>query len=172
MPDVNISVHAGAIDQLLLSNHGGFRDFSLIVPEELIRQAHQTQRMFNIVLACIAVVSLLSGGIGIMNIMIASVTERTREIGIRRAVGATRRHIILQFVTESVTLSFTGGLIGALAGICGALLIPALTGWNTVITLWSLLSALSVSIGVGIFFGFYPAYRAAMADPITSLRYE
>ncbi len=171
-PDADVSVYTGAIDQTLLYNHGGFRDFQVIAPEELIRQAQKTQRMFNIVLGCIAVVSLLSGGIGIMNIMIASVTERTREIGIRRAVGATRKHIILQFVTESVTLSFIGGMIGALLGIGGALLIPPLTGWNTVVTLWSVVLALTVSICVGIFFGFYPAYRAAMSDPIKALRYE
>ncbi|MCP4109875.1 MAG: FtsX-like permease family protein [Desulfobacteraceae bacterium] len=171
-PGTDVHGYARAIERILLLNHGEFKDFQVVVPEELIRQAWKTQRIFNIVLGCIAGISLLVGGIGIMNIMIASVSERTKEIGIRRAIGADREHIILQFLSEAVILTFMGGLIGVGLGCIGVFVITVFAGWMALITPWSVLAALSMSVFVGVFFGIYPAYRAAVLDPISALRQE
>jgi putative ABC transport system permease protein len=148
------------------------QDYLVSVPLALLRQAEATKRTFNIVLGSIAGISLLVGGIGIMNIMLASVTERTREIGIRRAIGAKRRQIISQFLIETVVLSIIGGLIGIGLGILVPFLITYFAGMPTVITAESIVLPLVISFGVGIIFGLYPAVRAAKVDPIVALRHE
>jgi putative ABC transport system permease protein len=148
------------------------KDYLVSVPLALLRQAEATKRTFNIVLGSIAGISLLVGGIGIMNIMLASVTERTREIGIRRAIGAKRRQIISQFLIETVVLSIIGGLIGIGLGVLVPSLITYFTGMPTVITVASIVLPLVISFGVGIIFGLYPAVRAAKVDPIVALRHE
>lgn len=152
--------------------HRGIDDYRLVVPQELIKQANQTQTTFNIVLGSIAAISLLVGGIGIMNIMLASVSERTREIGIRRAVGATREHIVAQFLTEAVILTSAGGILGVVLGLAGVSLVSAFAGWRVAVTAWALLLPLAMSIFAGLFFGLYPAVQAASMDPIEALRHE
>jgi len=147
-------------------------DYEIVVPLQLLRQAEQTKRIFNIVLGSIAAISLLVGGIGIMNIMLATVTERTREIGIRRALGAKRRDITLQFLVETVVLSVGGGLIGVVLGVITPLIVSQLTDMKTIVTLWSVLLAFGISGAVGIVFGLYPAKAAAQLDPIEALRHE
>jgi len=147
-------------------------DYEIIVPLQLLRQAEQTKRIFNIVLGSIAAISLLVGGIGIMNIMLATVTERTREIGIRRAIGAKRRDITVQFLVETVVLSVGCGLVGVAVGIVTPLLVSQLTTMKTIVTVWSVLLAFSISGAVGIVFGLYPAKAAARLDPIEELRHE
>ncbi len=147
-------------------------DYQVSVPLALIRQAEATKRTFNIVLGSIAGISLLVGGIGIMNIMLASVTERTREIGIRRAIGANRRQIVTQFLIETVVLSTAGGLVGIGIGVLIPWLITHFAGMPTVVTLYSLALSLGISMAVGIVFGLYPAVRAAKLDPIVALRHE
>ena len=147
-------------------------DYEIIVPLQLLRQAEQTKRIFNIVLGSIAAISLLVGGIGIMNIMLATVTERTREIGVRRALGAKRSDITRQFLVETVVLSVGGGLIGVAVGVVTPVLVSHLTTMKTIITVWSVLLAFGISGAVGIIFGFYPASAAAKLDPIDALRHE
>jgi putative ABC transport system permease protein len=147
-------------------------DYEVIVPLQLLRQAEQTKRIFNIVLGSIAAISLLVGGIGIMNIMLATVTERTREIGIRRALGARKRDIITQFLVETVVLSVGGGLIGVGVGIVTPFVVSYLADMETIITPWSIILAFGISGAVGIVFGLYPASQAAKLDPIEALRHE
>jgi putative ABC transport system permease protein len=147
-------------------------DYETIVPLQLLRQAEQTKRIFNIVLGSIAAISLLVGGIGIINIMLATVTERTREIGIRRALGAKRRHITMQFLVETVVLSVGGGLVGVVVGIIAPMIVSHLTTMKTIVTPWSVLLAFSISGAIGIIFGLYPAKAAAQLDPIEALRHE
>ncbi len=147
-------------------------DYAIDVPLALLRQAEATKRTFNIVLGSIAGISLLVGGIGIMNIMLASVTERTREIGIRRAIGARRQQIIRQFLIETVVLSSVGGAIGMAMGVTIPWIITRIAGMPTVVTTYSLVLAAGISMTIGIVFGLYPAIRAADLDPITALRHE
>jgi len=147
-------------------------DYDIIVPLQLLRQAEATKRIFNIVLGSIAAISLLVGGIGIMNIMLANVTERTREIGIRRALGARKRDITLQFLVETVVLSVGGGLIGVAVGVVAPLIVSHFADMKTIITLWSILVAFGISAAIGIIFGLYPASTAAELDPIEALRHE
>ncbi len=161
-------VASGLLDRL----HGGAADFELVVPEALLAQSRKTQRLFNVVMGCIAGISLLVGGIGIMNIMLATVLERTREIGIRRAIGARRKDVLVQFVVEAFALSAVGGVLGVLLGVLIARVVAASAGWPTVVTAWSLLLSTGVSGAVGLLSGFYPALRAASIDPIEALRYE
>ncbi|MHC4912813.1 MAG: ABC transporter permease [Planctomycetota bacterium] len=156
----------------MLGNFHKKKDYLVSVPLALLRQAEATKRTFNIVLGSIAGISLLVGGIGIMNIMLASVTERTQEIGIRRAIGAKRRQIIGQFLIETVVLSIIGGLIGIGLGVLVPSLITYFAGMATVITVGSIVLPLVISFGVGIIFGLYPAVRAANVDPIVALRHE
>ncbi|HPC59113.1 MAG TPA: ABC transporter permease [Verrucomicrobiota bacterium] len=156
----------------LLGRFHDQNDYEIIVPLQLLRQAEQTKRIFSIVLGSIAAISLLVGGIGIMNIMLATVTERTREIGIRRALGAKRSDITLQFLVETVVLSVGGGLIGVMVGILVPILVSSLTTMKTIVTPWSVLLAFSISGAVGIIFGLYPAKAAAKLDPIEALRHE
>jgi len=167
----NVEATAAAIAAMLGRFHKK-RDYTISVPLALLRQAEATKRTFNIVLGSIAGISLLVGGIGIMNIMLASVTERTREIGIRRAIGAKRRQIIIQFVIETVVLSTTGGLIGIAIGLLIPWIITLSAGMPTVVTPVSLALAVGISLAVGIIFGLYPAIRAANLDPIVALRHE
>ncbi len=158
--------------RLLLRSHPDANDFKIQVPLELLAQANEEKRMWNLVLGSIAGISLLVGGIGIMNIMLASVTERTREIGIRRALGATKSDISVQFLVETILLSSTGGVLGVITGIIIPIIVSALTDLDTVISLWSVLLSFGISVGIGILFGWYPAQRAASLDPIEALRHE
>lgn len=162
---------AAIIGEILKRNHKK-KDFEIIVPLELLRQAQRTKEIFNIVLGSIAAISLLVGGIGIMNIMLASVTERTREIGIRRALGAKRRDIVVQFLIETVILSGVGGVIGVVLGMAIPSAISYFASMVTIITPWSPFLAFSISGLVGVVFGLYPALRAANMDPVEALRHE
>jgi ABC-type lipoprotein export system ATPase subunit/ABC-type antimicrobial peptide transport system permease subunit len=158
--------------EALLNRFHTKRDFELIVPLQLLRQAEATKRIFNIVLGSIAAISLLVGGIGIMNIMLATVTERTREIGVRRALGAKQKDITSQFLVEAMVLAIGGGLIGVALGVLTPFIVSQLTNMRTIVTPVSVLLAFSTSGAVGILFGWYPALRAAKLDPIEALRHE
>ena len=156
----------------LLNRFHNQDDYEVIVPLQLLRQAEQTKRIFNIVLGSIAAISLLVGGIGIMNIMLATVTERTREIGVRRALGAKKQDITTQFLVETVVLSIGGGLVGVLVGVATPFVVSHLTEMKTIVTFWSVLLAFGISGAIGIAFGIYPASAAAELDPIEALRHE
>lgn len=160
------------ISEVLSNTHGKADDYSIVVPRELLEQNQQTQRIFNIVMSCIAGISLVVGGIGIMNIMLASILERTREIGVRRAVGARRRDIWKQFLIEAVTISFLGGLTGILFGFAVSRVVALYAEWSTVVTPTSIAMSFGVSATVGLIFGLYPAVRASRLDPVEALRYE
>jgi putative ABC transport system permease protein len=162
---------AGAIKQVLQRFHKK-KDYEIVVPLELLKRAERTKQIFNIVLGSIAAISLLVGGIGIMNIMLASVTERTREIGIRRALGARRVDIISQFLVETVLLSGAGGVLGVVLGITIPFVVSYAAGMKTIITFWSPVLAFTISALVGVVFGLYPAFRAANMDPVEALRHE
>lgn len=148
------------------------QDYEVRVPLARLRLAEKEKANRQVTLGIIAGVSLLVGGIGIMNIMLASVTERTREIGIRRALGAKQRHITMQFLVETVVLSTSGGVLGVAMGCAGAILINRLVGWDTIIQPWTIVVSFGLSVLVGIFFGMYPAMSAARLDPIEALRHE
>jgi putative ABC transport system permease protein len=147
-------------------------DFWLRNLSEILQTQEESSRVMTYLLAAIASVSLLVGGIGIMNIMLVSVTERTREIGLRMAVGARRRHILLQFLIEAVTLSLIGGVIGIALGLGGSRAISYFAEWRTLVAPESIVIAFGFAAGIGIFFGFYPARKASRLDPIEALRYE
>ena len=155
--------------RLLETRHGGIGDYRVIVPQALLEQHRSTQRIFDIVMASIAGISLLVGGIGIMNIMLATVLERTREIGIRRAIGARRGDIMRQFLIEAFTISLLGGLIGIVVGFGLAWAISTGSGWPFAWSLVAPVVAVSVCTLVGVAFGLYPAIRAARLDPIEAL---
>jgi len=163
---------AQVVRAVLDSSHHGGDDFSIIVPAELLAEQRRTERLFNTVMVAIASISLLVGGIGIMNIMLASILERTREIGLRRAVGARRSDIVRQFVVESTMISFAGGTIGVVLGFVISRSIAWLAGWSTIVTFSSISLAFLVSISVGLVFGIYPATKAAGLDPVEAIRYE
>jgi len=158
--------------QRLMSRFHKKSDYEITVPLELMRRAREFQRIFTIVLGSIAAISLVVGGIGIMNIMLATVSERTREIGIRRALGAKKRDIIFQFLSETLILTLSGGVLGIILGALVPFFVTHFGQMRTVITTGSLVLAFGISAGVGIIFGLYPAYRAANMDPIESLRHE
>lgn len=147
-------------------------DFSVRNLAAIMNTAEETTHTITTLLACIAAISLVVGGIGIMNIMLVSVTERTREIGIRKALGATYKNILLQFLIEAIVIGVTGGIMGIFVGVVGAYIISTVAGWNTVISSSSILLAFGVSVAIGLFFGIYPARKAALLDPIEALRYE
>jgi putative ABC transport system permease protein len=163
---------AQVVRAILDASHHSAGDFSVIVPAELLAEQKRTERLFNAVMVAIASISLLVGGIGIMNIMLASILERTREIGVRRAVGARQSDIIRQFVVEAMLISFVGGSFGIVFGIVMSRLIAWLAGWSTIVTLPSIVLAFIVSITVGLVFGIYPAVKAARLDPVEAIRYE
>jgi putative ABC transport system permease protein len=167
----HVEAVAAGIERMLQRFHKK-KDYAVSVPLALLKQAEATKRTFNIVLGSIAGISLLVGGIGIMNIMLASVTERTREIGIRRAIGAKRKQIILQFLIETVVLSMAGGLIGLGIGVLIPFMITHFSHMPTVVTMRGILLPLVISMAIGILFGLYPAMHAAQVDPIVALRHE
>ena len=147
-------------------------DFTVRNMTALMATMTETTDTITLLLGNIAAISLLVGGIGIMNIMLVSVTERTREIGIRKALGATFNNVLLQFIIEAIAISVTGGLFGIVAGVAGARAISMVAGWNTVVAWWAIVGAFGVSVMIGLFFGIYPARKAALLDPIDALRYE
>lgn len=157
---------------LLLQRLGDAEKFNIRNQQEILDTVSQTTATFTFLLAGVASIALLVGGIGIMNIMLVSVTERTKEIGIRKALGASQQDILRQFLIEALLLSFLGGLVGVMLGVVGANLVARLAGWSTAISLKAIMVAFSFAAGVGIFFGIYPARKAARLDPIEALRYE
>jgi len=160
------------VSAILSATHKDAGDFTVIVPAGLLQQRQRTQMIFSVVMICIAGISLLVGGIGIMNIMLATVLERTREIGIRRAIGARQADIIRQFLTEAVLISIVGGLIGIGFGFGLSQIIATAARWSTEVTTGSIVVAFGVSVGIGLVFGIYPAVQAAKLDPIEAIRYE
>jgi putative ABC transport system permease protein len=172
----NIAVAQNQITELLRMRHKiasyDANDFTIRNQADLATAATATTDILTYLLAGIASVSLLVGGIGIMNIMLVSVTERTREIGIRMSVGARPKDILLQFLIEALVLSLLGGFVGILSGIGGSKLISALAQWPTIISPFSIILSVSFSIAIGVFFGYYPARKAAMLNPIDALRYD
>jgi putative ABC transport system permease protein len=170
--NANIGMVGDIVRGILNTSHRNESDFSMIVPAELLAEKKRTQKIFEMVLVAIASISLLVGGIGIMNIMLASILERTHEIGVRRAVGARKRDVLRQFLVEAVLISFAGGLLGVACGFGISRLVAIMAGWSTIVTLNSILLAFLVSVSVGLIFGIYPAAKAARLDPVESLRYE
>ena len=167
------AAETGAVIGTLLDRlHGGAVDYDIVVPEALLRHSRETQQLFNLVMGLIAGISLLVGGIGIMNIMLASVLEQTREIGVRRAVGARRADIRFQFLVTAFTLAMLGGVLGVALGLGIARGVAAYADWPTVVTTWSVALSLGVSVVVGVGSGLYPAVRAARLDPIQALHAE
>lgn len=163
---------ATILRHLLKRHHFNNDDFSVIIPFELMKQEEKERKIYNYLLGSIAAISLLVGGIGIMNIMLASVLERTREIGIRRALGARKKDIMSQFLTEAVMISITGGIIGVALGLAISILITFITDIDTIVALYSVMVAFLFSVVVGINFGYLPAKKAASLEPIESIRYE
>lgn len=163
---------AKVVTAVLNNTHHGVQDFSVTIPAALLAQQQRTQTIFTYVMVAIAAISLLVGGIGIMNIVLATVLERTREIGIRRSIGARRRDIVRQFLTESVLISVVGGLMGIGFGFFLAWLIARTAEWKTIVTDSSVVIAFGVSVAVGVIFGIYPAMKASRINPIDALRYE
>ncbi|HEY3876805.1 MAG TPA: ABC transporter permease [Candidatus Kapabacteria bacterium] len=170
--DADADAAASIIERILTRRHNKAKDFSVTVPEALLRQSQATERIFNIVMLAIASISLIVGGIGIMNIMLASVLERTHEIGIRRALGATSRIVTSQFLSEAIILSMSGGLMGLALGYGMTRAIATYADWRTAVTPISMVLAFGVSVATGIVFGYYPARQASRKDPIEALRYE
>jgi len=171
-PSADMASVAEVVRGILNNSHHNAGDFTVVVPAELLAEQQRTERLFNTVMVAIASISLLVGGIGIMNIMLASILERTREIGVRRAVGARQFDIVRQFVVEAILISFAGGILGIVFGFGMSRLIAWLAGWSTVVTAGSIVLAFVVSISVGMDFGIYPAVKAARLDPVEAIRYE
>ncbi len=163
---------ASVVRGILNAAHRNADDFSLVVPAELLEQQRRTQRVFDMVMVALASISLLVGGIGIMNIMLATILERTREIGTRRAVGARRGDIVRQFLVETILISLVGGFLGIAFGAGMSRLIAWLAGWSTIVTPASILLAFVVSVSVGLVFGVYPAMKAARLNPVEALHSE
>jgi len=171
-PGVDIPGAAALLRGVLDVAHRSAGDFTIISPAELLAEQRRTQRIFEMVMVAIASISLLVGGIGIMNIMLASVLERTREIGVRRAIGARQRDVVRQFLIETTIISLSGGVAGILLGVAMSQLIGVLAGWSTIVTTASIVLAFGVSVFIGIVFGLYPAVRASRLDPVKALHYE
>jgi putative ABC transport system permease protein len=163
---------AGVVSAILNATHKDAGDYTVVVPAGLLEQKRKTLGIFKIVMISIAGISLLVGGIGIMNIMLATVLERTREIGVRRAIGARQADIVRQFLTEAILISMLGGTMGVIFGLLLSWVIGAAAGYPTVVTTVSIVVAFSVSVGIGLLFGIYPAMQAAKLDPIEAIRYE
>ncbi len=168
----DIPAAAALLRGILDVAHRGAGDFTIVSPAELLAEQRRTQRIFEMVMVAIASISLLVGGIGIMNIMLASVLERTREIGVRRAIGARQRDVVRQFLIETTIISLTGGFVGIMLGVGLSQLIGVLAGWSTIVTTSSIVLAFGVSVAIGIVFGLYPAVRASRLDPVKALHYE
>jgi putative ABC transport system permease protein len=168
----DIPAGAALLRGLLNVSHGEAGDFAIVSPAELLAEQRRTQRIFEMVMVAIASISLLVGGIGIMNIMLASVMERTREIGVRRAIGAKRRDVIRQFLIETTIISLAGGIVGVIVGVGLSQMIGYFAGWSTIVTTTSIVLAFFVSVAIGLVFGLYPAVRAASLDPVKALHYE
>jgi len=167
-----VEASAAVIGKLLKRKHFDKEDYEIVIPELLIKQQQDTQKTLNFVFAIIAGISLLVGGIGVMNIMLASVMERIKEIGLRRAMGATKKDIVYQFLMEAVVISLLGGIIGIVLGVFGAWVLTLIIDIPTVISFWSILLSFIITVFVGIIFGFMPAKKAANLDPIIALRTE
>jgi putative ABC transport system permease protein len=163
---------ADVIARILKRRHSGQVDFSMEIPELLLQQQQKTQDIFNLVLAVIAGISLLVGGIGIMNIMLASVYERIKEIGLRRAIGATSKDVVIQFLFEAVLVSVIGGILGIFLGVAAAKGIATTAKIPTIISWWSILLSFGVAASIGLVFGIFPARKASKLDPIEALRTE
>ncbi|WP_299775287.1 ABC transporter permease [uncultured Pseudoteredinibacter sp.] len=170
--DIPAVAAAKSLEHLLLKRHGQEKDFDVLVPAALLQQHKATQRIFNIIMSCVAGISLLVGGIGIMNIMLASVLERTKEIGLLRAVGATQEDIRNQFMVESFTISVIGGLLGIALGFALAAVISLFSGWPVAWSPVAIVISVVFCCGVGLLFGIYPAIKASKLDPITALQRE
>ncbi len=166
-----LSATAEVIRRMLLRRHNNLFDFDVTIPELLLKQQQRTKKIFNIVLGVIAGISLIVGGIGIMNIMLASVMERIREIGVRQAIGASRKDIIVQFLSESTIISLSGGIIGIILGVVLSKTITVIFDINTIISAFSIIISFGVSVLIGVTFGYVPAKRAAEQDPVNSLRH-
>jgi len=171
-PGAEIKEQASTINNLMSVMHRYVDDYSIVVPEKLLEQNQKTQGIFNIVMGAIASISLLVGGIGIMNIMLASVLERTNEIGLRRAIGAKKLDIRMQFMAEAIAISLAGGIIGVALGYGISRAVAIFSGWSTIITAGSVGLSFGVSSIIGLIFGIYPAIQASNLDPIECLRYE
>jgi putative ABC transport system permease protein len=165
-----VTAAAEVVRKVLARSSGA--EVEVFVPREILRQTQRTQRIFNVVTGAVAGIGLIVGGIGIMNIMLASVAERTREIGIRRAVGATREDVAAHFLAEATLLTTSGGIIGIALGLVGSLAIQQFAGWTTAVSPLMLVVALLTALLVGIGFGFYPAWRAAQLQPMEALRQQ
>lgn len=167
--DYNPVIASKAVSNLLELRHGEAKDYNLVIPSELLAQQEQTQQIFNIVMACVAGISLLVGGIGIMNIMLANVLERTKEIGLLRAVGATKQDIKMQFITESFVISVLGGLLGVVFGLLLSELIGFYSSWAVTWSISAITMSLSICLIVGVSFGVFPALKASRLNPIEAL---
>ncbi|MGB0177350.1 MAG: ABC transporter permease, partial [Owenweeksia sp.] len=167
-----LNASAEVISRMLKRKHNNVVDFEITIPQQLLEQQQKTKDIFNLVLMAIAGISLLVGGIGIMNIMLASVLERTREIGTRLAIGAKRSDIISQFLFEALLISLSGGVIGIILGVVSSYLVSEFTNIQTIISFWAIIASFVVSSATGLIFGLSPAYRAAKQNPVESLRYE
>ena len=170
--DADITASASIVRTILESSHRGATDYSLIVPAELLAEQQRTKRIFDVVMVALASISLLVGGIGIMNIMLANVLERTPEIGLRRALGATRIDVIRQFVLETMLIAVGGGVLGLVLGVALSRVIASAAGWSTIVTGSSVALAFLVSVVVGLVSGVYPAVKASKLDPVQALHYE
>lgn len=166
-----LSSTAEVLNRMLLRRHNEMHDFEVTIPELLLKQQQRTKNIFNIVLGVIAGISLIVGGIGIMNIMLASVMERIREIGVRQAIGASRKDIIVQFLSESTLISVTGGIIGIILGVVLSKIITSMFDIKTIVSVFSIIISFGVSVIIGVTFGYLPAKRASDQDPVNSLRY-
>jgi putative ABC transport system permease protein len=171
-PDADVTAAAATVRGILTASHRGADDYAIVVPAELLAEQQRTKRIFDIVMVALASISLLVGGIGIMNIMLASVLERTREIGVRRAIGARRTDIVRQFVMETTLIAVAGGTVGLVVGASLSRAIASFAGWSTIISGGSLVLAFSVSVLIGLVSGVYPAMKASRLDPVEALHYE
>jgi putative ABC transport system permease protein len=163
---------ARLIESVIERRHRGAKDFEVVVPQELIAGYERTRFQFNVVVGAVAAISLVVGGIGIMNIMLANVTERIREVGIRRSLGASRADVVWQFLAEALMLTVMGGLLGVVLGAIGSVLVSSYAGWPTALSFGAVLLAMALAVGTGVGFGLYPAVQAAYQNPVEALRHE
>ena len=172
MSHLKLNSTSNLLSRMLKRRHNDVLDFEISIPIQLLKQQQKTKQIFNIVLSIIAGISLLIGGIGIMNIMLASVLERTKEIGIIRAIGATQQDVVLQFLSESVLISIGGGIIGIFLGIISSYIIEIATGIETILSISSITLSFFVATAIGLIFGIAPAKSAANKRPIEAIRYD